>query len=272
MPAPLTLDALSRHYEVSSTPVRAAVAALTDGGLLTKKANGRLAPADWSPPTTTAEPIPKARLPLSPPDPSKRISFDLVTLSLEGEPLHLREEVTAEKYGLSRSAVRNILHRLAGQGLLEHIPRRGWRLRPFRQEDLRSFIEVREVLELKALDLARPRLVEADLRAILDGNLEPADEGEPPLIDNSLHAYIIGKAENHYLRDFFNRHGHYYDILFEWEDLDRSTAIETVRQHRDILTPMLEKDWRSAAKALSHHIRENHPILSRFRKPSYQGS
>ena len=31
-------------------------------------------------------------------------------------------------------------------------------MRPFRQDDLQAFIEVREVLELKALELARPKL------------------------------------------------------------------------------------------------------------------
>ena len=43
--------------------------------------------------------------------------------------------------------------------------RRAWRLRPFRKEDLGAFLEIRELLELKAMDLAWPYLVDENLRA-----------------------------------------------------------------------------------------------------------
>ncbi len=267
LPAELTLDALARHYEVSYTPVRTAIAALTEDGLLTRKSNGRLEAAEV--PTDGAEtkyhssknaPAPSAK------DPGALIIDELVRLSLAGKTIHLREEATAEKYGLSRSAMRNLFHRIAGQGLLEHVPRRGWRVRPFRQKDLQSFIEVREALELRALDLARPNLIEADLRAMLDGNLEPTSDDCEVVIDNSLHGYLVKKADNWYIQDFFERHGHYYGILFDWEDLDRPTAIATVAQHREILDALLDHKWARSRRALSFHIRENHPILSQIRE------
>jgi DNA-binding GntR family transcriptional regulator len=260
LPAPLTLDSLAEHYQVSFTPVRTAIAGLIEEGLVEKGANRRLA-ASARQGTRSRKKAPS--LPQRPRDPFERIANDLVKLSLDGEPVYLREEATAEKYDISRSAIRNIFHRLAGAGMLDHIPRRGWRLRPFRREDLQAFIEIREVLELKALELARPHLVAADLQRILDGNRFPKSDDEPPAIDNSLHAYIIEKAANEYVKEFFHRQGRYYEILFDWEDEDRATAIETVRQHREILEALLAKDWKGAARALSHHIRTNHPILSR---------
>lgn len=262
LPAQLTLDALAEHYDVSFTPVRSAVAELIAEGLIEKGPNRRLA-ASAQRNGRTSQKKPR-KLPQPPCDPFEIVANDLVKLSFEGEPIYLREEATAEKYGISRSAIRNILHRLAGTGMLDHIPRRGWRVRPFRQEDLQSFLEVRELLELKALELARPHLIEKDLQALLDGNCLPTSRKEAPKIDNGLHAYIVEKAGNAYITDFFDRHGAYYDILFDWEDQDRDTAIETVRQHRDILSALLKKDWRAARKALSYHIRCNHPILGKI--------
>src|SRR5262249_18727922 len=150
---------------------------------------------------------------------------------------------TAEKYNISRSAIRNILHRLAGEGILDHIPRRGWRLRPFRQDDLRAFIEAREVLELKALDLARRKLDAEVLTRILNANSLPDSPEAQPHVDESLHDYIIDTADNSYIRDFFERHGRYHRLLFQWEDHDRAAAIETIRQHREILTALLMKKW-----------------------------
>lgn len=264
LPAQLTLESLAEHYQVSFSPVRLAIAELVEEGLLKKGANRRLVLN-----TKKIKPLKrgkKSALPEPPADMFEVITNEFVKLSLKGEPIDIREEVTARKYGISRSSLRIILNRLAGTGILDHIPRRGWRLRPFRQEDMQAFLEVRELLELKALDLAKPYLVKEDLQKILDGNVVPKSDSESVLIDNSLHEYIIDKAGNYYIQDFFQRQGRYYDILFDWEDQDRKTAIETVRQHQSILKALIKKDWRSARKALSYHIRDNHPILSKIVK------
>lgn len=264
LPAQLTLESLAEHYQVSFSPVRIALAELVEEGLLQKGTNRRLVRnTEQIKPLTQGQ---SSELPEPPADMFEVITNDFVKLSLKGEPIDIREEVTARRYKISRSSLRIILNRLAGTGILDHIPRRGWRLRPFRQEDMQAFLEVRELLELKALELAKPHLKEADLQKILDGNVIPQSAKEDVQIDNSLHEYLIEKAGNYYIKDFFQRQGRYYDILFDWEDQDRKTAIETVRQHQAILTALIKKDWRSARKALSYHIRDNHPILSKIIK------
>jgi DNA-binding GntR family transcriptional regulator len=261
LPTPLTIDAISEHYNVSFSPVRTAIAELIDEGLVVKGANRRLIAVPQN--RRAARSAKSVKAPELPPDPFAALSSDLVKLSLNGEAIFLREEATADKYGMSRSAIRSILHRLAGEGVLDHVPRRGWRLRPFRQDDLQAFIEVREVLELKALDLARSKLVAVDLQRMLDANRLPTSSGDVPQIDETMHEYFVAKAGNSYIRDFFERQGRYYRLLFEWEDHEPEVAVETIRQHREILTTLLEKDWSSARRALSHHILENHPILGK---------
>jgi DNA-binding GntR family transcriptional regulator len=191
----------------------------------------------------------------------------MVQLSFQGKPVYLRENAMADKYGIGRSTIRDVLHRLAGQGILDHIPRRGWRLRPFQQHDLQQYIEVREVLELKALELARRRLDPKVLQRILDGNKVPDSPDGTLYSDDSLHEYIIETADNLYIKDFFQRHRPYHMLLFNWEGSShREAAIECTRQHREILTAMLAQNWPAARKALSHHILNNHPILNEVGK------
>jgi DNA-binding GntR family transcriptional regulator len=250
----LTLDALSKRYQVSATPVRAAVRELIDEKYLEKRENGRLAVRSKS---LAGE----ASAPEKPIDWHEVIANDLVQLSLEGVPVLLREETTAEKYGISRSSIRQIFQRLAGRGILRHLPRRGWQLRPFRQEDLDDYLEMRVTLELKAMELAWPRLVDEDLQTMLDGNRLPAGPGELPESDNRLHAYLIEKSQNAYIADLFDRHGKYYEALFEWENLDRKAQVQEVRQHREILEALLRRDRRTAEHALVNHICNNHPVL-----------
>ncbi|GAA4445554.1 hypothetical protein GCM10023156_05280 [Novipirellula rosea] len=274
LPASLTLDALAHHYDVSFTPVRHAIAELVDEGLLKKGANRRLTPAKV-PKIADADAKPSESDPTSSPEPPQDpydgpyegIVDDLVQQSLQGDAIYLREEATAEKYGISRSAIRHIFHRLAGEGMLNHIPRHGWQVRPFRQSDLEAFIDVREVLELKALELSRDQLCRDDLQRMLEANTQSSSSSSPttpPQIDESLHSYLIDASQNVYIREFFERQGRYYRLLFEWEDRDRSTALETARQHREILTALLEQNWTKARNELSHHIRDHHPVFSQI--------
>ena len=262
LPMPLTLEGLADYYKVSFSPVRSAVNQLIEQGLIVKGDDRRLSAKKGSRRTNERR---KAKpLPDPPQDMYEVIANDFVHLSLEGQPIDLREEATAAKYGISRSALRIIFNRLTGAGLIEHIPRKGWRLRPFRQSDLQAFLEVRELLELKALDLAKEHLEDAYLTEILEGNQLPQSKSGPPKIDNRLHGYLINVADNVYIKDFFQRHGRYYEILFDWEELDRKAAIETVHQHHAILEALLAKNWKKAKQALAFHIQNNHPVLNKI--------
>ena len=260
IPEKLTLQSVVDHYRVSMTPAQAAVKTLIKEGYLHKGHNARLAIN----PSKVGNGKRKVELPEPPTDPYQQVVEDLVKLSLQGKPVLLREEDTAKQYGISRSAMRHVFNRVTGQGLLEHLPRRGWRLRPLRKEDFDAFIEMRSVLELKALDLAWPRLDKGRLRQILDGNLVPTSPHSRPKIDNSLHGYFIEMADNYLIRDFFERHGRYFGILFDWESLDRSAAIDEIKQHHTILEAILAGDRKGAAQALDFHIRNNHPVLKKF--------
>lgn len=286
LPAQLTLDSLAEFYNVSFTPVRAAIAELIEEGLLEKGPNRRLIIKAENLGTPPENPDELAPLPAPPKDNYPLIVTDMVQMSLLGDEIHLREEVTAEKYGMSRSAIRNVFHRLAGEGILDHIPRRGWRLRPFRKDDLQEYLEAREALELKSMDLAWKNLQRQPLEAIIAANdpdayldaiakLQP-HSGETnsgtsgvgpasrfPTVDESLHDYLISNSNNRYIQDFIERQGRYYRLLFQWEDHDATIALETIRQHRAIAEAMLEGDQSRARRALSNHILHNHPLLNR---------
>lgn len=170
LPPQLTLDSLAEFYNVSFTPVRAAIADLIEEGLLVKGPNRRLIinAENIASQASVAESL--MPLPEPPKDNYPEIVNDMVQQSLLGEELHLREENTADKYGMSRSAIRNIFHRLAGEGILDHIPRRGWRLRPFRHDDLLEYLQAREALETKAMELSWNRIQTSELEKIRQAN------------------------------------------------------------------------------------------------------
>ena len=263
---PLTVQGLSEHYGVSYTPVREAIGELIEIGLIRKKSNGRL---EAITPKKRSKKSNFQTQKESQKKPVENITKELVEISLGGEECFVREEATAKRHGLTRSTLRQILQRLAGEGLLEHVSRRGWRVKPFRQEDMDAFIEVREVMELKTLDLAKAKLCTAEsqkkLRQIRENNQLAKGKKGQTKIDNSLHAYLIDLAANPYINDFFDRHGRYFTILFNWEGENEKAASEAVIQHHEIIDALLDQNWSLAKKRLSHHLHSNHPVLSNIK-------
>jgi DNA-binding GntR family transcriptional regulator len=261
-PADLTLTALSRHYGVSFTPVREALRDLVSEGVLQKDDNGRVRLSTAIARSASSR---SAVQPSEPPDRASALEAALATemigRSLRGEADYVREEATAAQFSVGRTAIRQALARLAGRGLVVHVPRCGWRVRPFDEADLDAYLEVREVLELKALQLARPNLVAADLKRMLARN---APGGRTPRLDNNLHRYLIDKAGNAYIRDFFERHGAYYTTIFDFAAPETHVVAAMARQHRAILRALIDRDWPRARRALAHHIRDQRPIVKKL--------
>lgn len=258
----LTLVALSRHYGASFTPVRTAVGELIREGWLHKQSNGRLAIKQNG--SLRRKPSKISHSVEPPKDWEKLIMDDVMRLSLTGKADYLREEATAERYGIGRTVVRQVFSRLAGKGILEHVPRCGWRVRTFSYEDMCDYLEVREVLELKALDLARTRLETDELKRMLEGNLSTR-RGELPPLDNRLHRYFIEKSQNHFIKEFFSQPiALYYMALFELAAPETAVVAEMAKQHCQIIRPLIVGDWRKAKRALAHHIRSQRTVVKRL--------
>ena len=255
LPDPLTLAGIAEHYEVSITPVRRAVQELVASGHLMKAGHhGRLEVGRRRRRVRSRD----AELP-EPTDWDELITKHVMDLALAGKSVYLREEATARKFGIGRTVIRTVFGRLAGRGLLEHIPNRGWQVRSVQIEDAAAYLGVREALELQALEAARDNLDPAVLQRMLEGNPEgtPGDAN----IDNTLHGYLIQASGNRFIADFFERHGTAFAVLFDHAAIDVAVMDEMASQHRNILQALVDQDWDRAAAELSNHIRSQEPIL-----------
>jgi DNA-binding GntR family transcriptional regulator len=257
VPCRLTIAALSAHYGVSLTPVRAAIDQLLEEQYLVKLSNGRL---DFRTPPrkNSAGPAP-GELPKRPRDLEEIVRHDVIRASLSGSSEYLREEGTAKKYSVGRTALRPILSRLSGQGFLDYVPRCGWQIRRLDERDLQAYLECREALELKALDLARPRLEESKLQELLAGNRNRGADHKA-VFDNSLHAYWINLSGNPYIQKFFTTYGRFYGTLLEYLAPEASVVVEVAAQHCEILEGLIAHRWSDAQRALKRHIRDQLPI------------
>jgi DNA-binding GntR family transcriptional regulator len=255
MPMSLTLNDLARHYDVSITPVRKALSILVDDGFLIRRDNNRL--------EINKKKIGQGELKETLEFPHQSKEWDQVLLdevmlaSLSLVAVYLREKTMADKYNIGRSIIRHVFNRFAGAGLIEHIPRRGWRVNPFREEEMEAYLVVREVLEIKAFDLAIPNIKNQEINNILDGNVQA--------LNNSLHRYLIESSGNKYIKEFFQQYiARYYTKLFYYAAPETAVVDEMSNQHRLILESLLIKDYKTARSELSKHILAQKVVLRKL--------
>ncbi|HBG25988.1 MAG: hypothetical protein A2Y10_13740 [Planctomycetes bacterium GWF2_41_51] len=259
LPTKLTLHSLCSEYGVSITPIRQAIDLLLEKSIFIKDKSGRLKLNSHKMSHNVNRHFEQVSCP--PADLYGQISRELVVESLSEKTHFLRESAMAKKYATGRTVIRRIFNRLAGEGIIDHIPRCGWKLRSFNKEDLAAFLQVREILELKALDLAKNHLEQDELIKMLEQN-KIDDKHKNVTADNSFHNYLIKQSGNRYIKDFFEHYGRYYEILFTCEDTDLKSRILAVKQHRKILKALLKQDWHNAKKYLAQHIHINHSVLN----------
>src|SRR3954465_10850290 len=75
----------------------------------------------------------------------------------------LRAEALAQRFGTSRTPIREALLQLEAHGLVEVEPNRGAVVKTFDRDDLRELYDVRALIEPHAAALAATRITAADV-------------------------------------------------------------------------------------------------------------
>ena len=101
----------------------------------------------------------------------------------------LRAEALAQRFGTSRTPVREALLQLEAQGLVDVEPNRGAVVRSFDRDDLSDLYQLRALLEPRAAALATPRISEQDIEA-----LDALCEAEDQMVANEAFHRIILEA------------------------------------------------------------------------------
>lgn len=191
------------------------------------------------------------------------------------EGTRLRESEWTERFKVNRSALREALARLEGEGLVEMGPKTGYFVPRLSPEDVENILAVRVMLEGGAIDVICQRGLNSarhlkDMQQACD-HLEMLVREEYVLgvveADWRFHESLILATENPRLAIAY-RHAPllmiHPDVLAgkEWE----ATTRRTLEEHRAILAHILEGDAAGAKALLRRHVGE-HSLAVR-RKPA----
>ncbi len=176
----------------------------------------------------------------------------------------------SQELGVSRTPVREALHRLVSDGIVRVEPNRGFYVASFSAEDIAEVYDLRATLETMALAAAAPRLSEELLRsalialdtvaARLDAARTDAEKLEASAafleVDRGFHRLLVDLAENSRLRTMVE--GLWAQIaLFQWAgSFNEQWTGAAIARHRAIIAALLDADIVRATAELQAHIAE----------------
>jgi DNA-binding GntR family transcriptional regulator len=187
----------------------------------------------------------------------RRLRVDIIACRLPPGS-ELREGDLAERFEVSKSPVRDALHRLEVERLVSVLPRRGYRIAPISINDARELLEFRSIVEqacaVKAADVAS----DTDLRKLDRFRDLPAKATEDNFVpyNRAFHEAITGLSGNRRMAD------HSRDLVEQYDRLVRVSISMTpprdydefLREHREIIDALQARDGRRAARLVGAHI------------------
>lgn len=172
----------------------------------------------------------------------------------------LIENKLAEEIHTSRTPVREALHMLEREGLLESIPRVGYRVKQIRWDEVEEVCEIRAVNETLAARWAMDRLTRQELLA-LEENLALSERevkaGNPQAfveLDAEFHEILArasGSGRLLELCQLLRRHMLRYRVE---SLLMTDTALRAMAGHRRILECLRSKDRKGIEAAIREHL------------------
>jgi DNA-binding GntR family transcriptional regulator len=210
----------------------------------------------------------------------QHVFADLKEAIIRGDipPGHrLVENRIAEALGISRTPVREALHKLEREGLIRGLPRGGFTVLDLTPEDMEEVTGIRSVLESYAARLAAVKHREEDLLPIeekiaeFQRCLEGGRMEELPRINTEFHNLLYELSRSPKLikmiHDLRNQIYRFRKILLSIERMARTSN----EDHRRMLAAIRQRDPARAERLVKEHIlRGQRAVLKALRERSDQ--
>lgn len=203
----------------------------------------------------------------------KRIYEHLREQLLNGEiaPLeHLIEAKIAKEIGTSRTPVREALHSLELEGLIESIPRVGYVVKPINEQEVGEICEIRMAIEgvaaRWAMEKAHKKLIE-ELKKNISISDEKVSKGDVKAfvdMDAQFHEIISKFSGSKRLRELaqtLRRHMLRYRIQSIYSV---DNVLRAIDGHKGILRAIGKRNLEEVNRAIQHHMEQSKRDILRY--------
>jgi DNA-binding GntR family transcriptional regulator len=167
----------------------------------------------------------------------------------------------AERLGVSRTPVNNVLSNLANEGFLDFVPNQGYTVHQITPEEANALYEIREMIELGAIEKAIRKVTPEKIDLLKKQKslyekavLEKVSRGRF-VLDQEFHACYVQMTENPYLADYFREVYQRIFLRHRIEGLRTGRAREVVLEHDAIFDAIRLRDVIKAKRLVKKHIK-----------------
>ncbi|MDB5861210.1 MAG: GntR family transcriptional regulator, vanillate catabolism transcriptional regulator [Ramlibacter sp.] len=179
----------------------------------------------------------------------------------------LEEIPLAEQLGVSRTPIRSALGTLASEGLIDHMPKRGYLVRAFDMEEIVAAYEVRSVLEglacrsaaMRGLTEPQTRTLQASLaegdRILDNGVLRPEDHEPYQQMNVTIHDTLLEASGNPWVTRFAVQAQNIpfaSDRIILWDD--HAIILRSHGDHHRIVEAIIARDSARAEQLMREHV------------------
>lgn len=175
----------------------------------------------------------------------------------------LRETELAERFGISRTPIREAIRQLEADGLVAHIPRQGATIRVLDYTEVMELYEMRAVLEGTAARLAARAAsdLELDELAALNEELSATRDARAAYeLNRQFHMTLLDAAKNRYLIKSVSALQKTLLIIGPSTLAEADRASQAVKEHGDLLDALKGRDGTRAETLMRAHIEAAHRV------------
>ncbi|MFW6069705.1 MAG: GntR family transcriptional regulator [bacterium] len=182
---------------------------------------------------------------------------------------HLVEQALADRFGVSRMAVREAIRKLAHDGLVEVIPNRGTFTIEFTNRDIEEIYDLRAILEEKAVRRVTARRRRSDLALLEDvidemrrvEQMEEEDRVAAATVDTRFHQRLVELSEHSRLIRVWRSMSAQITMVVYNSSSYYPDIGDLAERHQKIVEAMRSGDPDLAADTVLHHIHEGGKYL-----------
>lgn len=172
----------------------------------------------------------------------------------------LTEKVICDKYGVSRTPVREALQKLEMEGLVESIPNRGFFVLGLTQQDYIDMFTLRKIYEIQAIAWAIERITDDEMDALkelyefMEFYTMKEDVAKMLIINNNFHQTIYSASHNRMLKNLLSS---YQEMLKHVENpahKKEGYLLEVFKEHKAIFDAFAARDKEAGIAAMEMHM------------------
>lgn len=189
-----------------------------------------------------------------------KLREDIINLEYR-QGIIIGEKELAEKYGVSKTPIREVLNRLCLEGYIEKFPNKGYMVKGFTFDDLQGIFQYRGILECAAVELAIEKASDHEIKMLR--NIKKAEDYGSDVdvariysdLNHSFHISIAHLSKNPYLsEELENVLNQIRRILLM--DVRSYDITALTQSHLNIIDAIERRDAEAARGLMKTHINE----------------